>query len=230
MKLKLQKIGQWFFGICGRKNAGFTLIELVVVLAVMGILAGAVIVGIANQRVNRNLNIAANELITNLRKLQTYTLTAKGISPTQPVQYYLIKIDAAKPDEYVLQAMYNVTTSPQLANLETVKLPQGIRFAAASPLYIDRPLGFIDQQPSCALVVFKTPFAKVLLSNGCSVSSAPPWDPNTDDYQKILNFIVNTALGTVSSDSSINIKLSDQSGTAARTITVKGISGLIFSQ
>ena len=58
---------------------GFTLIELLVVISIMGILATLMIVNFAGQRVSRSLLLAKNETVTNIRKVQSYTLSSKNI-------------------------------------------------------------------------------------------------------------------------------------------------------
>jgi prepilin-type N-terminal cleavage/methylation domain-containing protein len=211
------------------KYSGFTIIELMVTLAIMVSLFTVIITGLAGQRSNRNLQIAVNELVTNLRKLQTNVLVSKGISSSLPAQYYILKIDSTKPNQYTMQAVYNTDVSPTLTDLETVKLPLGVKISGSSPLYVYRT-GY-NTSPTCALVGFKAPFAKVLISSSCTPNSptVPYTIINGDDYYSLINFITNGAT-TANSDTSLDIVLSNDTNTKSQTVTVKGISGLITSQ
>ena len=119
-----------------RLEQGFTLIELIVVVAILGIVLGLVTVNIAGQRNARNLNIAQNELISNIRKIQSYTLSARNVFGNQPASYYVMKFDLANPTQYTIQSMYDVTVSPKIRDIETINLPKGITFSGINPIQI----------------------------------------------------------------------------------------------
>lgn len=213
--------------------SGFTVIELLVVLVIMGIIMSVIVANIAGQRTNQKLRIAQNELVTNLRKIQSYALSSRNIQGNQSVQYYLMKIDLNNPRQYTIQAMYDVDSSPKLVDIETVQLPQGIRFALLEPIKITRPASVIpaEQKPSypsgCALVAFRLPFAKIYFTDGCQRAN---WDPLTDDYKKILNFVVNTSNYPVSVDSTAVFTISDDEGKVSKTVTLYGVNGLVTFQ
>ena len=221
-----------------KAHQGFTLIELMVVLTIFGVLIGILLVNLAGQRLPRNIKIAQNELVTNLRKLQSYTLSSRAIFGNQPAQFYVMKLDLAQPEQYTVQAIYDVSTAPKLAdNLEVIHLPQGIRLAASNAFQIDRPpIGgspdSYDSPPTtinnCLLVAFKLPFGKVISNNGCSQTS-PPFQIG-DDYGKIKDFEINSVFNTASENSSIAIQLTDEAGTLAKTVTINGILGVISAQ
>jgi prepilin-type N-terminal cleavage/methylation domain-containing protein len=208
---------------------GFTLIELLVVLAVMGILTGVMIVNIAGTRGVRDLKIAQSQLVTNLRKIQSHTLSSRNISSNIPAQFYLMKFDRNSPRQYTIQAIYDVRTAPKLADLETIKFPENITLLSVNPIEIDRePLGLSgnDQKPaSCALVAFKAPFAKVIMNDGCSFANFV-----NDDYAKIKDFIANNDLLTASTDSIMTVKLYEPQKGTSKTVTINGVSGLISFQ
>jgi prepilin-type N-terminal cleavage/methylation domain-containing protein len=236
-------------------NNGFTLMELIVVVAIMVMLTTVMVINLAGQRVPRDLKIAQSQLVSNLRKIQSYTLSARTEPGGQYVQFYLMKFDLSKPNQYTIQAMYNVNSSPQyLKNIETISLPVNIRLAAVNlPLYpvsISRAVipvtqNFTTTGLSCALVAFAAPFGKVYLNDGCApavLSSNPYSLLGTDDYAKILPsvFVSNTnctsfptsgsyspAACSASINSSMTITLTDKDGVLSKTITINGITGAI---
>lgn len=204
-----------------RLQKGFTLVELLVVIAIMGLLLAALSLDFASQRAKRNLKIAQNELVTNIKKIQSYTLSSRSVGTSQPVQYYLIKFDSNAPTQYVIQAMYDVESSPKLIDVETVRLPGGIKMQQVE---VDRPAYPTSSNPVCSLLAFKTPFAKTFTTLDCNSNS---WDQSTDDYQKILSFFANVPNYSASSDSNMIITLSASDGALSKTVTVYGINGIV---
>lgn len=61
----------------GKKNAGFSLVEVVVVIAIMGILVGISAVGISLM-FSRDAEKCATEIESGLDKLRSYTMAKKG--------------------------------------------------------------------------------------------------------------------------------------------------------
>jgi prepilin-type N-terminal cleavage/methylation domain-containing protein len=213
-------------------NLAFTLIELLVVISIMGIMATLMLANFAAQRVQRDINIAQNELVSHIREIQSYTLSSRTIPGGQVVQYYVMKFDLAKPGQYTIQAMYNVSSSPRLADVQVVQFPSGITLASSSPVQIVRN-GFSTQTPTypsgCALLSFATPFAKTIMNNGCSIAAKPVINAG-DDYQNVINrntISPDSAGFSASADSIMTIILEDKNKTRVRTITLNGITGTV---
>ncbi len=231
-------------------NLGFTLIELMTVITIMVILAAVMIINLAGQRTSRDLNIAENQLVSYIRQAQSYTLSARILPNGQAVQFYVLKFDLSNPTQYTLEAIYNVSSSPQLTDIQTINLPANIQIAAitpgAYPIVIDRtaagdtfytsagistPLQTIAAG-GCALLAFAAPFAKVIFNGECNQQN---WDPNNDDYEKIVNFQTNVICNSfnvpqtcsASTDSLMSITLSDSGGTISKTVTVNAITGAV---
>jgi prepilin-type N-terminal cleavage/methylation domain-containing protein len=209
-----------------KSGTGFTLIELLVAVSILAILAGLVMVNFAGLRTDRNLNIAQNELVTNLRNAQSYTLSSKLVSGNQSGQFFILKFDAAKPGQYGLQAVYNIFATPTLPtlvdNIETYRLPAGIQVAAA-PLTIYRS-PYTVQTPACGLVAFKAPFARVYLNSGCNFNN---FNGSGDDYNSLLQYVVNTENSHTSADSYAVIQVTDTKSNKSRYVLVRGVTGVI---
>jgi prepilin-type N-terminal cleavage/methylation domain-containing protein len=196
---------------------GFTLVELMSVVVIMVILVTAVVINLASQRESRDIIIAENLLVSNIRMAQSYTLSARTLPNGQSPQYYALKFDMTRPTQYTIEAIFNVNSSPQMMDIQTVQLPNNIRFAAVNfpvfPIIIDRSAandgyptsttatltndGFLQPVGAngCALIAFAAPFGKTIFNGGCSPTSPgsfPYTLQPTDDYQKIVNFRNNT--------------------------------------
>src|ERR1039458_864437 len=121
---------------------GFTLIELMVVIAIMAILASVLVLNLAGQRSKRDVQISENELVSNIRQIQSSTLSARTLPSGQSVQFYILKFDLSKPGQYKIQAAYNVSSNPLFADVQTITLPPDVVIAATSsgsyPITIDR--------------------------------------------------------------------------------------------
>lgn len=213
-----------------KTRLGFTLIELLIACAIIAVLASLVTINLPGFRVDRNLNIAQNELVTNLRKAQSYTLSAHEVAPGQSGQFFILKFDGSVSGQnsYTLQALYNIGSSPaSKVDVETYQLPPGIRVSSTPvTIFVPSPTQPPIQATVCSLVSFKSPFARVYLNAGCNVSS-PPFQPLTDDYQNLINFVTNTNNYHTTSDSYAIITLLDATGAKSRQVMIRGVSGVI---
>jgi len=221
-------------------DSGFTLIELIVVISIMVLLAASLILNLNSQRSKRNVTLAENELVAHLREAQSYTLSARLLPTGQTPQYYILKFDQAHPTQYTLQAIYNVNSSPQLMDISTINMPNGIRLASGTPISITQRLASPSSQSvpgssDCALVIFAAPFGKTFFNTGCSPTSftSPHTVVSGEDYQKILNFVANISCPTdpsectLSTGSVMTITLSDNTDSVEKTVTINGITGAV---
>lgn len=216
--------------------AGFTLIELIVVVSLMTVIFGLLSIDLNSQRSIRSLRIAENELVSNIRKVQSYTLSSRILPNGEAAQYYILKFDLSNPSQYKIQAIYNVDSSPQyLLDVETISLPQNIKFNSGF-VTINRSNAPTTQNPNCSLLIFSAPFGKILTNDGCvGPASANAYAiQSSDDYKKIFDFVNNTDCGpgapsvcSVSSDAKFNIRLSNESGSLQKNITVNAVTNTI---
>jgi len=222
--MKISKIYNFKFSILNSQPA-FTVIELLTVVFIMGLMATLITANLGGQRDSRNMTIAQNQLVSDIRKIQSYTLSSRKFN-NQDVQFYVLKVDAASPSQYTIQAMYNVDTAPQLVTVETDKLPDGIQFSNVT----------INGTPaSCSLLSFSTPFAKALMSTTCNPGNPTlPYAVGTvtpDTYQDILNYISNTGLVTTYGNGTMVFNIATTDGSAlAKSVIVNGITGLVSFQ
>ena len=152
-----------------KNTQGFTLIELLVVMFIMLVLTTSTLIIWNQQKPKRSLNIAQNEFITNVRKMQSYAVSARNITSNVPAKYYVMRI-AEGESSYSINAIgADFTYFP---NIETISLPDGLTF---SDLQL-RPTGSLTTAtPTCVMLVVSSPFGKMYFDTvsecGSTVSS-----------------------------------------------------------
>lgn len=223
-----------------KNSVGFTLMELMVVLTISVFLFTAVIVNINSQRAPRDLKIAQNEMVSNIRKAQSYSLSSRNLPSGLPAQYYLIKFDLTKPNQYTIQAIFNVSSSPQLQDFETIKLPTNVKISSIS--ISQRLQAPSTQTPSsCALAAFAAPYGKVIFNDECNPSgtmSSPYTIQSSDHYQQLVNFQTNVkcennltpppASCAASTDSIFTVTLINSANTSLqKRVIINGTTGSV---
>lgn len=143
-----------------RNQSGFTLIELLVVLAIMVVVSGVIILDFNRNKASRNIVLAKNETVTNLRKVQAYMLSSKNINGSIPARYYIAQFDIQNPTQFVVQAVdkdFNFYD-----NIETITLPNSVSFQSFSG-------GGLSGQ-RCFQLLYSAPFGTMYVrgSNTCN--------------------------------------------------------------
>ncbi len=169
-------------------QAGFTIVELLAVLAIMTLLMGALVLDFASQRGKRNIVLAKNETITNLRKVQSYTLSSKNLPTGESVKYYIATFSAgansftvdAIDSDYVFHPAVETIALPSAISIENITTidnkdsGQGTKsevVAEESVRVRDAGLGALSDKGNvykCMQIIFSAPFGKIY-TNGSSV-------------------------------------------------------------
>lgn len=241
LHLKQKKL-QKSLKIYSNLSSGFTLLELMVVITIMTILTTVLVINLNSQKANREIKIAQNQLVSDLRKIMSYTLAARNTPSAQDAQFYLIKFDLTTPTKYYIQAISNASSNPRMETVETLNFPSGIKIGGLTPIVISQRIAAPASQTlsgtNCALVSFAAPFGKTILNKGCNISGLPGTinlGNASDDYAKIVNFQTNAACDsnenppacTASTDSLMTIYLTDIKGQVSKTVTINAVTGVI---
>ncbi len=167
-------------------QAGFTIVELLAVLAIMTLLMGALVLDFASQRGKRNIVLAKNETITNLRKVQSYTLSSKNLPTGESVKYYIATFSAgansftvdAIDSDYVFHPAVETIALPSAISIENITTidnkdsGQGTKSEVAGGGVVrDISTGIAQDKGGvykCMQIIFSAPFGKIY-TNGSSV-------------------------------------------------------------
>lgn len=200
---------------------GFTVIELMVVFLILITLTSIVIVQWNSLTPNRTLNIAVNELVTQIRKVQSYASSSRNYANT-PVKYYLMKFTKGE-SYYSIDAVDAAAGNTYHRSIESYNMP--------SSFYIDN-IDFEDQDGkaaeenlACAWVVFSTVQSQAYFFQGDKVECDEISQLPSDDYATLFNPPV------LANRASFNMKLRVKHVTKElfKEITVHGLSGGVES-
>ncbi len=242
LKSKLSAMSNLKSQILNLKSSnGFTLIELLVVISIMALLLTAISINLSGQRSKRDIKIAQNLLVSDVRKIQSYTLSSRNLASGKSAQYYILKIDLSKPGQYVIQAITDSSSQPKVEDIETIRLPSNIKIFSVTVNRSRSPVvqGFTGTD--CALAAFATPFGKIIFNKGCQptgTSGTPLSLSSGDDYWgKIVNFQTNIdcdgannpSACSASSDSIMTVVLSDSGGSMFKSVNINSVTGAVTS-
>ena len=151
---------------------GFTIIELLVVMAVMGIIATIFLVNFASLRGPRNLKIGQNELVSNLRQLQSYTISERNAPTNNPAKFYSITFNATSTgNANTSYATQVVDKNNTVTTLQVINLPTGV---SIDSIQATTTSGTLIPTVSCLQIAFSLPFGTIYgdydATGNCNVS------------------------------------------------------------
>ena len=207
------------FGMKQKKINGFTIIELLVVIAIMGLVATLLVINFNTTRSRRNLALGANELVTNVRKTQSYALSARDVSPNLPAKYYVLQFDFSTPGIYKILAIdTNYAATPK--TVETINLPVDVVLDQNLSALVQPISGGTTTHPGCLQVLFGLPYGRIYMAGSASPCS---------------NGFVNTAMDPAAMSFLTNSKgtiylRTNKGAVYTKTAEINGLSGTITSQ
>jgi prepilin-type N-terminal cleavage/methylation domain-containing protein len=121
----------------------FTLIEVMVVVAIIGIMAGIVIIPLGNGRIERELEANAREFVGVVREAQNYALTGRqAVAGTDPCRFHM----SWSGSNYTLTYWYKDAggTCNQTSPMAAYTLKNGVVFGNSDTLYFTLPHANLD--------------------------------------------------------------------------------------
>lgn len=194
-----------------KTQSGFTLVELLVAISIMMSAFAIVLVGLNQQRIKRSVNIAQNETVTNIRKIQSFMLSSRNIgSNNKAVKYYIIQF---KKDDtnYTVRAVdseYNYYT------LENIKLTDGVYMQDMIMTDRDGNVKSTSSTNQCAQVIFAAPFGKVSMHN-------------TNCGADIVNVLQDPVEMAKMSDGKLQLSLKHPGGNAIKNVIIDSFTGTV---
>ena len=164
-----------------KNNKGFTLVELVISISIIGLISGLFLANYHGAKNNSELIMAARKLSSNIRAAQNYTLGLKEFEGDLPFGGWGLHFDSADNDNYILfadmEGGIDFSYDPGEEH-QTIKLPRNIRISAIE-------LGGL---PETELdLVFEPPHSKVYANGANNVNSKI----TLTDGEKTVDILVN---------------------------------------
>jgi prepilin-type N-terminal cleavage/methylation domain-containing protein len=152
----------------GFSQNGFTLIELVVTISIMALVLSLTLANLNGTELNRNNTIAQNVFISDMHKIQTFSLNSADYTPgVIPASSWSVHINSSTPTSYDLQ----VTDNNLISNTKvysTTNLPKKITF---STLQVITAIGSCFDANDL-VINFTVPYGRILMSyTGTSCSN-----------------------------------------------------------
>jgi len=195
-------------GVNRLRQRGFTIIELLIVLAIMGIFLTLILANYAGTRGKRDLKIAQVELVTNIRKTQSYVLAARNTN-VGAVKYYFLRFQESQPSLYQIWAIQNDTTTVTL--VETINLPQGV---TVSDIEYTQPIGSSAETPTCVEIAFALPFNKMYADPECTTDLLAQGSIDPDNY--VNAYVI--------------LSLTENQTNTTKKVTINGVTGVVEAQ
>ena len=198
-------------------QSGFTVIELLVVFVIMVTVFVVVLVGFNRQRITRSTVIAQNEMVTNLRKIQSYMLSSRNIGTTgKAASFYIMRFQSGS-GQYTVQAVGQESDGSYTFydNLETIRINDTVTVSGLS--LTNR--GGTTSTPSCVQIIFAAPFGKVYIDTVDSSCGS-----------NIVNTLRDPGVLATKADAKLTITLRHSQGASTaitKTIDIFGLSGRV---
>ncbi|MCW1888555.1 MAG: type II secretion system GspH family protein [Candidatus Moranbacteria bacterium] len=125
-----------------QKRTGFTLIEILVVVAIISIMAGVILANVNSGRNEEAVDAATRTLVNTVRELQQYALTGKQFSNnTDPCLYQIAWTNGAST--YTTTYYYKDAggSCSQSLGIATFTLPGGVLFSGTGSFGFTLPYG-----------------------------------------------------------------------------------------
>ena len=141
------------------KSAGFSLIEFLVVTAIIAILTTIVTVNFRQQRAQQETQAAANELVSKVREVQNFILAGRLIrGTTESATMYVINFSSSAGSSQSYGIDYRTASVPT-TTFETINLPANIRIGQL----------LVDGTPRSPIAVqIYSPFGKITVSDSAN--------------------------------------------------------------
>ncbi len=194
-----------------KSQQGFTVIELLVVFVIMVTVFSLVLVGFSRQRVVRSTGIAQNEMVTNIRKVQSYMLSSRNVkSDNKAVKFYVINFTKTSTAYTIVPIDTNYGYRSD--NTETITLNDTVQL---TNLVLTNRDGQ-SSSPNCVQVIFSSPFGKMYIHTASSCNSS------------VVNVVRDLGVLTTKADAKLDISLQHPKGTVVKTISLYGLSGRVI--
>ena len=191
-------------------SSGFTVVELMVVFTIIILLSSVIIINWNNQTPGRSLTIGQNELVTNIRKVQSYAVSSRNINSTVPAKFYFLKFQEGQR-VYSINASDSAINPVYYSDLETFNLPTGL---IISDITLTPTNGGSNLSPTCLMMSMSVIYGKTyFLSDICDASA--------------LSIVNNPASIATRANYNLTLTLTHPQKNISKSVTVYGLTSKV---
>ncbi len=196
--------------ITKNKKNGFTLIELMVVIAILGVMATLVVVNFNRLRAQRSVILAENEMVTQIRKVQSYALSGRdtSINPLVTRPRYFGIIFEKDRNWYSIYELAESDQGYSFSELETVRMNEG---AVIGPVNQTGATKLV-----CTNILFSVPYGKTYIYTS---------DDVCDDYISVI--MQDPLQANDLLNKSVSVDVVNPKTTITKSINILGITGRV---
>ncbi len=140
-----------------QNSQGFSLIELIVSIAIIVTLVSVFLVNFAGLSKSRNLNVGTNNLVSDLHKIQSFSLSSQDLSVGKPATIYGVVFNN-NAASYNLIGFDNTVPVAVQSTISSVNLPPNTFINSVLVTKADNTTA----APTSITILFKIPFGRVL--------------------------------------------------------------------
>lgn len=202
-----------------KKSFGYTLVEMVVVIAVFGLLAGGVTISFMSSKKKQNAVLGQGQMVTMFRRLQGSALSARNLPDGKSASMYVLKIVSGTKPVVTVQAFDNTESAPVFYDkIEVLQIPADVTF---DTMTVVRKDGVSIPARTCVQIGFLLPFSKIYIDDACSTNNGVGNGFGINQTIGNQNSLANTG------DRVFKLPIRSSDGSYTKTLNVNGVSGLI---
>ncbi|GEM_PF-1038252 len=201
------------------KQSGFTIVELLVVFVILVLLMSAGLVSWNQQKPRRSLNIAQNELVTNIRKVQSYAISSRNIGENNPASYYSLSLSTSNERQfgYLVNGVGRANTYDYFVGIENISLPNTIEI---TNINLHNPGDIVPTTLECVQILVSAVYGKMYfhVPNNCD---------NKDWEEEAQVILINPIALANLSTGDLEITLGNQDAGLSKIIRVNGLGARV---
>lgn len=144
-----------FLSTRSKVSAGFTLIELVIVMAIVGIMASVIMASLTDGRTKKSVETNAHEFASALREAQNYALSGKQIGGNDVCKFSLGWIDGST---YSLGYIPGGCAAASPTSIVNYSLKNGVTLNNFGTIYFSVPFGVVSPSSTLQVIFTKSSF------------------------------------------------------------------------
>ncbi len=155
---------------------GFTLIEVLITAAIIGLMTAAVFVSLQRGKTDKEVNAVAQQIATSIREAQNYALSGKQISTTTTTcGFGFRRVNATTYNLFYNHTTNVITKCDDVVKMYSTALPNNVSANVYSAIVLPNGVTFLNNAATGVTtsqrIYFSAPFGNIFNFDGNSLTS-----------------------------------------------------------